>query len=65
MKLMSTHDPLHVIENGPEMGDVLDALGYRKICCRKTIICYRTMQDVISKHLGYNLYTNPDSDALQ
>jgi DNA-directed RNA polymerase subunit N (RpoN/RPB10) len=62
-KMMKENDPLYVSEHGPIMGDVLDALGYERICCRKTIMSYRTMQDVIHKHLGYNIYTNPDESS--
>jgi hypothetical protein len=44
------------------MGDVLDGLGYRKMCCRKQLLTFRTMEDVIAEILGENLYTEPGKD---
>ena len=45
------------------MGDVLDKLGYRKMCCRKQLITFRTMEDVIAEILGENLFTGADQDG--
>jgi DNA-directed RNA polymerase subunit N (RpoN/RPB10) len=56
-KMQKELSPFDVTINHPQMGDVLDTLNIKKMCCRMHILSYRTKDNVIALLLGNGEFT--------